>query len=219
MVPALGRFRAVQRIMKEIQGREVIDQSKLNTDLSYRFQYVSKFMGFEKDDIQVIHESAKFLAPLVPGIVNSVYSKLFSFDVTTKPFTLRNSDFSGEVIPTLEDITHETPQIKHRKDMLSKYLVKLVTAEYDEDFLHYLNYVGRIHTIDGKKKNVDGTFMSVDYIHCNALLGYVSDLVISAIMEADLTQEARGRTIRAFNKLLWIQNDLFARHYIKQVSE
>jgi hypothetical protein len=198
-----------------MQERQVVDQAKLNTDLLYRFKYFSTFMGFGADDIEAIHNSAKFVSPLVPSIVNAVYNKLFSFDVTTQPFTLRNSDYSGDVVPSIQDINHNTPQIKHRKDMLSKYLVKLVTAEYDEDFLRFLNYVGRIHTVDGKKKNVDGTFMSVDYIHCNALLGYVSDLIISAILDAALTPEIKASTIGAFNKLLWIQNDLFARHYIK----
>lgn len=33
-------------------------------------------------------------------------------------------------------------------------------------------------------------------------------------MNAKLDREVEVKTIRAFNKLLWIQNDLFARHYV-----
>jgi len=48
-----------------------------------------------------------------------------------------------------------------------------------------------------------------------ALLGYVIDIVIGAVMEMDvIDNKMKGRVLRAFNKVLWIQNDLFARHYL-----
>ena len=57
--------------------------------------------------------------------------------------------------------------------------------------------------------------LRVEYIHIDALLGYVVDIVISAVMDMDAVDTAmKSRVLRAFNKVIWIQNDLFARHYI-----
>lgn len=48
-----------------------------------------------------------------------------------------------------------------------------------------------------------------------ALLGYVEDIVVGAVMELEgVDAVVKMRVMRAFNKVLWIQNDLFARHYI-----
>lgn len=48
-----------------------------------------------------------------------------------------------------------------------------------------------------------------------ALLGYVVDIVVGAVMEiAVIDTPMKSRVIRALNKVVWMQNDLFARHYI-----
>jgi hypothetical protein len=48
-----------------------------------------------------------------------------------------------------------------------------------------------------------------------ALLGYVEDIVVGAVMELEgVDAGTKMKVMRAFNKVLWIQNDLFARHYI-----
>ncbi|MGE3776887.1 MAG: protoglobin domain-containing protein, partial [Pirellulaceae bacterium] len=56
-----------------------IDESRLETDVEYRVAYVSEFMGFGPDDVAAIHGAAAALAPLVPGLVDAVYVKLFSY--------------------------------------------------------------------------------------------------------------------------------------------
>ncbi|MCZ7645616.1 MAG: protoglobin family protein [Planctomycetota bacterium] len=52
-------------------------------------------------------------------------------------------------------------------------------------------------------------------IQMNALMGHVRDVPLAALLELDLPAEAKARTIRAFNKLLWVQNDLVVRHYAR----
>ncbi len=50
-----------------------------------------------------------------------------------------------------------------------------------------------------------------------ALLGYVVDIVVGAVMGMDsIDNEMKGRVIKALNKVLWIQNDLMARCYIPE---
>ena len=63
--------------------------------------------------------------------------------------------------------------------------------------------------------------LRVEYIHMSALLGYVVDIVIGAVMEMkeeDVSMEMKSKVLRALNKVVWIQNDLFARHYVKDVE-
>lgn len=48
-----------------------------------------------------------------------------------------------------------------------------------------------------------------------ALLGYVEDIVVGVVMEMEgVDAVVKMRVMRAFNKVLWIQNDLCARHYM-----
>ena len=47
----------------------------------------------------------------------------------------------------------------------------------------------------------------------NALMGLLSDRLTRRILELELDHDTKMRTILAFNKLLWIQNDLVHRHY------
>lgn len=44
-------------------------------------------------------------------------------------------------------------------------------------------------------------------------MGFVSDALITTILSLNLDAETNSRTLRAFNKLLWLQNDLITRHY------
>ena len=50
-------------------------------------------------------------------------------------------------------------------------------------------------------------------VQMNALMGFVADALTATILGLGLDREKAVRTLRAFRKLLWIQNDLIARHY------
>ena len=187
-----------------------IDEPLLESDLQYRFQYLAQFIGFGADDIATIHGAAALLGPLVPGLVDAVYQKLYSYDATWRHFLPRQSGYEGEVPMTLEQLTPDHPQIQFRKQHLGGYLVKLVTAPYDAKTVQYLDFVGKMHTAQAGSANIH-----VPLVQMNALLGFVADAVNATILGADLPLEAKSAAIRAFSKLLWIQNDLIVRHYAK----
>eukprot|EP00741_Cyanophora_paradoxa_P021265 tig00021348_g20525.t1 len=189
-------------------GVEVIDMKKVHTSSAYRFGYLARFMGFSADDIATIKGIAPVLGPLVPTLVDAVYAKLFSFDVTKRYFMPQQEGFSGS-LPQSESglgVSHEV--IKFRKEKLTKYLVKLVTAEYDAALVEYVDYVGRIHTKkDGNKS------LEIDLVHMNALFGYVNDALIATFQCLPVDQARKDKLVRAFTKLLWIQSDFVSRHY------
>jgi hypothetical protein len=90
----------------------------------------------------------------------------------------------------------------------------------ESPFWVYLNNVGIMHTgKPGFKHREKRPDLRVEYIHMGALLGYVVDIVVGAVMEMnEIDNVMKSRVIRALNKVVWIQNDLFARHYIGKVE-
>lgn len=185
-----------------------IDEPRLEKDLGYRFGYLTEFMGFGEADIQAIHAAAAKLAPLVPALVNAVYDKLFTYDATKRHFLPRQFGYEGAVPENLQTLTQEHEQIKFRKEHLARYLANLVTKPYDAKMVGYLDMVGKIHTPKGGSKEID-----VPLVQMNALMGFVADALTATIYGLGLDRQTELQTIRAFNKLLWLQNDLINRHY------
>ncbi|MDY3558682.1 protoglobin family protein [Gemmata sp. JC673] len=185
-----------------------IDEPRLESDLGYRFGYVAGFMGFGPDDIAAIHGAAPLLAPLVPGLVDAVYDKLFQQDATWRHFLPRQHGYDGNVPDTLEHLTMDHAQITFRKQHLGRYLAALVTRPYDAKMVEYLDMVGKMHTPKAGSKD-----LNVPLVQMNALMGFVSDALTATVLGLNLPRDTEARTLRAFGKLLWIQNDLITRHY------
>lgn len=104
------------------------------------------------------------------------------------------------------------------------YLVKLVSTTDltpTSPFWVYLNNVGIMHTGQpGFKHRAKRPELRVEYIHMGALLGHVVDIVVGAVMSMDvIDNDMKCKVIRALNKVIWIQNDLMARHYLAKSGE
>jgi hypothetical protein len=185
-----------------------IDEPRLEKDLGYRFGYLTEFMEFGTDDVAVIHEMAEHLAPVVPALVDAVYEKLFRYDATKRHFVPRQAGYEGPMPADLESLTLDDEIIRFRKQHLANYLKKLVTAPYDKKMVGYLDFVGKIHTPKAGNEDIE-----VPLVQMNALMGFVSDALVATIANLDVDGETKTKALRAFNKLLWLQNDLIVRHY------
>ena len=194
-------------------------------DLPARITYLSTFLELTEADGAALTSAAPLIAPLVPTVLDAVYTKLLSFDITAQAFVPKNTDYEGETVKTVQDLTLDHPQILMRKDFLKNYLVKLVTTSDlspTSPFWKYLDNVGIMHTgHPGFKHRESRPDLRVEYIHMGVLLGHVISIVVGAVMDMDdVPNPTKKAVILALNKVLWIQNDLFARHYItKPVSE
>lgn len=191
-----------------------IDEARLESDLEYRFGYLADFMNFSGSDVDAIHAAAVHLGPLVPALVDAVYDKLFTYDSTKRHFVPRQSGYEGPVPTNLESLTQEHEQIQFRKQHLARYLVKLVRAPYDAKLVGYLDLVGKMHTAEAGSPD-----LVVPLVQMNALLGFVADALTATIFGLGLDRKQEQATIRAFNKLLWLQNDLINRHYQRAEAE
>jgi hypothetical protein len=185
-----------------------INEHRLESDLGYRFHYLAEFMGFGPEDVAAIHGAAPAIAPLVPTLVNAVYDKLHQYDATWRHFLPRQFGYEGPVPSSLEEVTPDHEMIRYRKEHLGRYLAALVTKPYDGKMVGYLDMVGKMHTPKAGSKE-----LNVPLVQMNALIGFVSDAFISTILSLGLERAIEVRTLRAFNKLLWLQNDLINRHY------
>lgn len=185
-----------------------IDELRLESDLDYRFHYLTEFMHFIPEDIQVIQAAAPLLAPKVPALVDAVYEQLHEYDATWRHFLPAQPVDKESLARALENLDANHEIIKNRKDHLARYLVTLVTKPYDEKMQFYLDMVGKIHTSKAGNPKT-----SIPLIQMNALLGFVSDALLCTIQSLNLERSLEIATLRAFNKLLWIQNDLINRHY------
>jgi len=190
---------------------KMIDEPRLDQDLAYRFDYLTEFTNFTETDVAAIQASAAWLAPLVSGLVDAVYEKLFTYDATARHFMPQQHGFEGQIPTNLQEITHNHPLIQFRKQHLARYLTGLVTRPYDAKMVQHLDMVGKIHTSAAGNPQIQ-----VPLIQMNALLTFVSDAITAAIFSAGLERETEVTAIRAFQKLLWLQNDLISRHYVRK---
>ena len=141
-------------------------------------------------------------------LVEKTYEKLLSFDATARHFVPRQHGFEGEVPGNLAELSANHPQIRFRKDHLNRYFMQLIGRSYDAKMVQYLDMVGKMHTPHAGSKAID-----VPLVQMNALMGLLSDAIMTAIAESPLDSAKSLQTQRAFNKLLWIQNDFITRHY------
>ena len=191
-----------------------INEKRLESDLAYRFKYLAEFIGFGAEDIEAIHGSASALAPLVPGLVDAVYDKLFNYDCTKRHFMPRQSGYEGDVPEHIEMLELDHEMIEFRKSHLAKYLVVLVSRPYDDKMVAYLDMVGKMHT-----PHAGSQYLDIPLVQMNVMMGFVADAFNKTIFGLELDRKAEQKAICAFSKLLWIQNDLITRHYQAKSGE
>lgn len=191
-----------------------IDEQQLETDLVYRFEYLAEFIGFTPADAATVQASGPYLGPLIPQIVEKTYEKLLSYDATARHFVPRQAGFDGSPPDNLAGVTANHPQIQFRKEHLSRYFMQILGRTCDAKMVLYLDMVGKIHTPKAGNTDID-----VPLVQMNALMGFMSDTLTEIIASLPLDTLAVVQTIRAFNKLLWIQNDFITRHYQETVSQ
>jgi len=86
-----------------------------------------------------------------------------------------------------------------------------------------MDRVGVMHTGQPAfKHRLNKQPLHVDLHALTLTLGWVTDVVITIVMEFPknvLSTAKKAAVLKAFNKLLWIQQDLFQRHYVRTDEE
>ena len=185
-----------------------IDETELQSDCQQRYAFLCEFIQFGPDDVRRIQASAPHIGPRIGEMVDKTYAQLLAFDATAKHFVAKQHGFEGDAPVDLDQLTADHPQIKFRKDHLNRYFVSLIGRAYDAKMVQYLDMVGKIHTSKAGNSQIN-----VPLYQMNALMGLLSDILIEVLIDSPLGPTDTLETIRAFQKLLWIQNDLIGQHY------
>ncbi|CAF0906215.1 unnamed protein product [Rotaria sp. Silwood1] len=195
---------------------EHIDRTRLQTDLRYNFDYISKFLNFTKDDIHVLNSLAPILFPRIPYIVETTYKKLRSFDVTKEYFNIHNGEFKRFVLNEATKFTLISAQTDIFKDTLNIYLKRiLLQSEWNDTFLKYISEMGELRENQKNCKEIN-----MEYMPMNTLFGYLEHLMIDIIWKLESFDIKKKRAgIRALNKFFWIQNNLFTMYYSMSLKE
>lgn len=182
-------------------------------NLRLRFEYVAKFVNFTSEDISILNLLGKTSETFIPMIVDKVFQRFLDFDVTKRYFLMRHFGYTGTVTVNESELNLESEQMIFRRLSLVKYLKRILRQKvWNDAFLEYLSFVGKIHTRFAGTHSVD-----IDYIHMNISLGYIQHLLIESVLaNQQFDWPTKQSAILALNKLFWIQNDFFAMHYIKQ---
>ena len=191
------------------------------TSLAPRVTYTSSFLKFTESDGAAIHASGPLIAPLLQVVLDAIYTNLLRFDITAKAFVPKTSaDHASTSAPSApQDLNLEHGHIRRQMHFLQGYLLKIVKNEdwsATSPLWTYLDKIAIAHTgLPGFQHRAKRPELRVEYMHLGLLLGYVEDVVVGAVMGMeDIDSETKTSVVRAWNKLLWIQNDLFARRYV-----
>ncbi|KAL2001677.1 hypothetical protein VTN02DRAFT_1430 [Thermoascus thermophilus] len=185
-----------------------IDRKDLYTNLEARIQYLHTFLDFSSNDIEALLTGAKYIKALIPAVVNIVYRKLLQYDVTARAFQTRSTSFEGPLDAFPDE---NSPQIRHRKMFLRGYLNRLCTDPSKMEFWEYLDKVGMMHVGRGRKHP-----LHIEYVHIGACLAFIQDVFTEALLSHPrLPMSRKIALIRALGKVIWIQNDLFAKWYVR----
>ncbi|KAK3330771.1 Protoglobin-domain-containing protein [Apodospora peruviana] len=204
MAPLLTQTRPMQHI----------DRKSLYTSLQARIRYLHSFLDFGPNDIDALASGSKYIHALIPAVVNIVYKKLLQYDITARAFQTR-STASESPVDDLPQLSEESPQILHRKMFLRAYLKKLCSDPARMEFWEYLDKVGMMHTGVGRPFP-----LHIEYIHIGAGLAVIQDVLTEAILSHPRLHMSRKISIvKALGKVIWIQNDLFARWYVHDGEE
>lgn len=189
-----------------------VGRKELYTSLEARVNYLRDFLDFNSSDIEALRSGSKYIKALVPAVVNIVYKKLLETDITARTFHTRDT---ADERPIDEFVTEESPQIVRRKMFLRWYLTKLFSDPTQMEFWKYLDKVGLMHCGQGRMHP-----LNVEYIHIGVCLGYIQDIFTEALLShPQLGMQRKIALVRAINKLIWMQNDLFAKWYVRDGAE
>lgn len=167
-------------------------EARLEHDLAHRFSYLASFMGLTERERALVRAARPALRHRLDHIVEQISAAMLSSPAMLRHFALDG----GEVQP------------QRLERHLRAWIEGLISLAREPGLAAWMDRVGAMHRASAGDPRVD-----VPRVQMNALLGLLSDLILSEVQGLDLPADKRFEIARAFSKLLWIQNDLIQRHY------
>lgn len=187
---------------------EKLDEQRLELDLAYRYEFLRNFIGFGADDVAAIRKVLVELVVLMPDIVKEQYHKLLAYDATARHFVERQQGCASPPPESLADLSAEHGQVKFRMDHMQSYLMQLIGHPFDSKIAVLFDAVGKMHT-----PKTGNPKINVPLVQMNAFMGMFADLLTGRLLALNTDADTKINCLRAFQKILWLQNDFITRHY------
>lgn len=186
---------------------EKLDEQRLELDLVYRYEFLRDFIGFSDEDVAAIRKVLADLVMQVPEIVKGQYRKLLAYDATAYHFVECQP---GNAPPreALADLSAEHGKVKYRMDHMQSYLMQLLGHAFDGKIASLYDAVGKMHT-----PKTGNPKINVPLVQMNAFMGMLAELLTDRVLALNTDADTKMNCLRAFHKILWIQNDFITRHY------
>lgn len=136
--------------------------------------------------------------------------------------------------PLKNILDENSPELQERKLFLNSYLKKICSDQSQMAFWEYLDKVGCVfhhsfsllcsgHLTPNSAMHVGlhrEKPLRVEYIHISATLCLIQHVFTEAILSHNaLPMSKRTAMVKALSKVIWIQNDLFAKWYVRDGDE
>lgn len=197
-------------------------------DLPSRVAYDQSFVDFSPLDGRTICACRPLFEPQLPTLARRIYAHLISYDMTAQAFLRPESDHAYDQgtrseQSMLEELAQEHPYLREREESLQGYYRRILNnADWGPTSPVWValdsvaeRHIGRSETPLYPRDSTPRISLN----HISLLLGYMQNLVVEILLESSMDRDTIGRTFASWNKLFWIQNDLFLRHYITDTPD
>jgi nitrite reductase/ring-hydroxylating ferredoxin subunit/hemoglobin-like flavoprotein len=166
-------------------------------DAGRYFNYMAEFIGFSDQDAETIKETRFIIEKHIPAIVGDFYAQLLRFPPTRKFFEKRDGS-----------IDHE--YLKMRMEHQANFWRRAASADFNDDFARYIDYVGRVHTSQGADPNV---YIPERYVI--GMVGHVQQKITEALKEElhEIDPDFEIRAVKAWSTFMMVVLELLSRSY------
>jgi hypothetical protein len=166
------------------QTMENIDEERLEVDLKYRYEYITKFVGFGANDISILQEHKEFLTEIIPKVVYAVTEKRMLFDVTKKLLLGRIYGYKGELQTDIDEMDMNSEIIVARLAGFTRVVTTLLSAPWDEVFVTKVLPVILVWRWGNK-------LIEVALVHNNVSFSLLQDQFFEHIMSSNLEKKSK----------------------------
>jgi nitrite reductase/ring-hydroxylating ferredoxin subunit len=161
------------------------------------FQFMADFIGFTSADAAAIRETRFIIEKHIPRIVADFYTQLLRFPATRRHFLHKDGRLNQ-------------PYLEMRMQHQAGFWRRTAAGVYDEDYIRFVDYVGRAHTSHGADPKI---YIPERYVM--GMIGFVQERVGRALAAElhTLDPELELRGLKAWNRLLMVLLEVLARPY------
>jgi nitrite reductase/ring-hydroxylating ferredoxin subunit len=166
-------------------------------DAGQYFHYMAQFVGFTPDDSSAIRQSALVVEKHLPAIIGRFYTNLLQYPPTRKFFLKRDGSLDEDYLQL---------RMFHQ----ANFWRRAAGGEYDDEFAHFVDYVGRAHTSHGADPRL---YIAERYVI--GMVGFVQHAIIEALHRElhEYDPDLQLRASKAWNKLCMVILEMLARAY------